>query len=362
MKRIALSGGGTGGHLYPALAIGEAFLAGGPDREILFIGSERGLESRVVPEAGLPFLALPSSGWRGKGASDRVRFLAGLARGVGGATAALRRFRPDALIATGSYVALPALIAARLLRIPYFLQEQNRVPGRVIQLMAPGARALFLGMEVEAGRLSAKPPRFVTGNPLRAAFLEQAAAARGERGALPRLLVFGGSRGATTINRAVAETLPALAGRLDFEALVQTGSADWEATRRALAPLGARARVLPYIENMPEEMAGSSLVLCRAGAMTLAEIALLGLPAVLVPYPNAVDDHQSHNAAGVAAAGAALVIPDGELRGARLGDVLGELLADPARLAAMGAASAGLARPAATAEILALAEKSLAGF
>ncbi len=361
MKRLALTGGGTGGHLYPALAIGQAFLAESPDRSVLFLGAKRGLESRVVPELGLPFIALPASGWRGKGLVDRLRFLVGLTVSVGLAYRALRRFNADALIATGSYVALPALIAARLLRLPYFLQEQNSVPGKVIQIMAPGARALFLGAEIPGERLSRKAPRFLTGNPLRADFLARAAATVQSGGGRPRLLVFGGSLGASTINRALAGALPKLAPRHDFELTLQTGEADLDETRSALAAIGDRIRVLPYIENMPEAMAASDLVICRAGAMTLAEITLMGLPAILVPYPHAVDDHQTRNAAQLEKAGAAISIPDAQFTSDRIAELLDELWREPARIDAMAVASAGLARPGATVEILASMEKNLAG-
>jgi len=363
VKRLLLTGGGTGGHVYPALALGEAFLAGGDGREVLFVGSHRGLEARIVPAAGLPFRGLTMRGFRGKGLGERLLFPGEAALATLRAAVILRRFRPDAVLATGSFASLPVLAAARLLRLPYFLQEQNSVPGQVIRLFAPGARGLFLAFPEAAARLSGRPPRRVTGNPVRAAIRARARRRRAE-GPPPgprRLLIFGGSRGARRLNEAACEALPRLARHADFEALLQTGEADAERIRAALADLGPRVQVRAYIENMPEEMARSHWVICRSGAMTLAEITLMGLPAVLVPFPHAVDDHQTLNARALVDAGAAVLVPDAELDGAGLADLLERLWEEPEREEAMARASRSLGRPEATAEILAGMEKTLAG-
>jgi len=343
--------------------VGRAFLAAGGERELLFVGSQRGLEARVVPLAGLPYRGLPTRGWRGKGAGERILFLRDATLGVASAVGLMRRFRPDAVLGTGSYASLPVLAAARLLRVPYFLQEQNSVPGQVIRLFSPGARALFLAYEEAAQRLSPRPPHFVTGNPLREEFLALAAARRaaGRPAGTRRLLVFGGSHGASSLNRAVADALPALACDFEFEAVVQTGEKEYAAIRDALAGLAPSVKVLPYLENMAEEMARSHWVLCRSGAMTLAEITLMGLPAILVPFPHAVDDHQTRNAGVLASAGAARLIADEELDGPRLAATLVELWRSPSAEGEMSRASASLGRPDATTAILDLMEKNLAG-
>lgn len=361
MRRLMVTGGGTGGHIYPALAIAQAFLAGGEGREARFVGSRRGLESQLVPRAGLPFLGLAVRGFRGKGALDRLLFFVELLPATLRALLALLRFRPDAVLATGSFASLPLLLAARVARRPYFLQEQNSVPGRVIALFAGGARALFLAYPEAGERLSPRPPRVLTGNPLRAEFVAFAAERRTPAPSAPlRLLAFGGSRGARRLNAALRDALPRLRERFELEAVLQTGPEELAVTRAALGEEARGLRVEAYLDDMPAQMARADLVLCRAGAMTLAEIALLGLPALLVPYPHAVDDHQSANARALERAGAARVIPDAELDGPRLERELETLLADPAARRRMAAASAGLGRPEACADILRAVEKSLA--
>ena len=362
MRRLLVTGGGTGGHIYPALAVARGFLAGGSDRTVGFVGSRRGLEARLVPPTGIPFRALPVRGFRGKGLAERLLFLPELALSTLQALALVARFRPDAVFATGSFASLPLLIAALLARRPIFLQEQNSVPGRVIGLFARRARAVFLAYPEAALRLDSGARCQLTGNPLREEFLTLAGP-RPPRapGAPRRLLAFGGSRGARSLNAALREGLPLLAREFPLAALIQTGDAEAAETAAALASLAPAVEVAAYLDDMPARMAGADWVLCRAGAMTLAEITLLGLPALLVPFPHAVDDHQSANARALAAAGAALVIADEELDGPRLAAALAELWRDPAREAAMAAASAALGRPQATADILSAMEKSLAG-
>ncbi|MBM4118300.1 undecaprenyldiphospho-muramoylpentapeptide beta-N-acetylglucosaminyltransferase [bacterium] len=365
MRRLLVTGGGTGGHIYPALALARGFLAAaapGEARAALFVGSRRGLEARLVPAAGIPFRALPMRGFRGKGPLERLLFLPELLVSVARALALLREFQPDAVLATGSFASLPVLIAARLARRPIFLQEQNSVPGRVSALFARRARTVFIAYPEAARRLGAGARCQLTGNPLR----EELLALAGPRparapGAPPRLLAFGGSRGAHSLNAALRAGLPLLARECRFEALIQTGEAERAETAAALAALAPAVQVAAYLDDMPARLAAADWVLCRAGAMTLAEITLLGLPALLVPYPHAVDDHQTANARALAEAGAALLIPDAELDGPRLAAALAALWRDPARGAAMAAASAALGRPRATADILAALEKSLAG-
>lgn len=369
MRRLLVTGGGTGGHIYPALALARGFLAAAAPSETraaLFVGSRRGLEARLVPAAGIPFRALPMRGFRGKGALERLLFLPELLVSVVKALAILRGFRPDAVLATGSFASLPVLIAARLAGRPIFLQEQNSVPGRVIALFARRARAVFIAYPEAERRLGAGARCRLTGNPLREELLTLALTLEGPRparapGTPLRLLAFGGSRGARSLNAALREALPRLAAEFPFTALVQTGEAEAATTAAALAALAPAVEVAAYVDDMPAQLAAADWVLCRAGAMTLAEITLLGLPALLVPYPHAVDDHQTANARALAEAGAARVIADAELDGVRLAEELGALWRDPARGAAMAAASAALGRPRATADILAAMEKSLAG-
>lgn len=360
MRRLLVTGGGTGGHIYPALAVARAFLAASEERRVRFVGSRRGLESQLVPAGGIPFSALPIRGWRGKGPLQRLLFLAELGVAVLGALAILLRERPEAVFATGSFASLPVLLAARLARRPLFLQEQNSVPGRVIRLFAGRASAVFIAYEAAARRLPARARTQLTGNPLREEFVALSRRPRAAD-APRRLLVFGGSRGAHSLNAAIAEALPLLAREFPLEALVQTGPAERDDVAAALSPLAPGVSVAAYLEDMPQRLAAADWVVCRAGAMTLAELTALGLPAVLVPFPHAVDDHQSANAQALVDAGAAVLIPDRELDGDRLADTLASLWREPGREAAMAAASGALGRPDATATILAAMEKSLVG-
>jgi UDP-N-acetylglucosamine--N-acetylmuramyl-(pentapeptide) pyrophosphoryl-undecaprenol N-acetylglucosamine transferase len=357
-----VTGGGTGGHIYPALALARGWLSRGEGRSVRFVGSRRGMEAGLVSAAGIPFHALPVRGFRGKGPVQRLLFLLELIPAILGALILILRHRPEAVIATGSFASLPLLSAARLSRLPYFLQEQNSVPGRVIAMFAGGARGLFLAYPEAGERLASGPPRVLSGNPLRDEFLARTGDIRRERDPGPlRLLAFGGSLGARRLNAALREALPGLLTGGAVEAVLQTGPAELAITREALASSGKAARVEAYLHDMPEQMLRADLVICRAGAMTLSEITLLGLPAILVPFPHAVDDHQSANAEALVRAGAALLIPDEQLDGPRLVELLAPLLADPERRREMAAASARLGRPEACAIILDGVEKSLAG-
>jgi len=356
VKRLVVTGGGTGGHVTPALALALAFLEDGADREVLYLGSARGLEARSAPAAGLPFEGIPARGFRGKSLAGKALFLVTLLRGFFAARGALRRFEPEALLATGSYVSLPVILAARLAGVPVFLQEQNSVPGSVNRLASRWAKAVFTAFP-EAQRFFGHAKRVERlGNPLRPGFAT--VPERPAEGSW-NLLVTGGSLGARTLCRAAAEALPRLAEGLDFRALVQTGEAEFERTREALAGLGERVRVTPFLDDMPERMAAADLVLARAGAMTLAELTALGRPSILVPYPHATDDHQTANARSLVEAGAARLIPDAELDGDRLLAELEDLLGDRESLAAMAEASRGLGRPEAASLILEALENLL---
>lgn len=358
MKRLLVTGGGTGGHVYPAVSVAQRFLAGGPGREALYLGSGRGLEARVSEQYGLPFHAIPARGFRGKSLTGRILFLTTLLRGFLAARRRLRRFGPDAVLATGSYVSLPVLLAARLEGVPVFIQEQNSVPGSANRLGARWARRIFLAFPEAARYFPEGVDKQETGNPLRPDFSGVEVPPAGVE---PRLLVFGGSLGARRLCEAAAEALPRLAERHCFSAVVQTGDSCLEETESALAAMGERVEVHAYLDDMPERMAAADLVVSRAGAMTLAELTALGRPSLLVPFPLAVDDHQTRNALSLVRAGAARLIPDGEMDGARLFLELDELLGDASLRETMAAASRSLARPDAAGDIVEAMEKCLAG-
>lgn len=352
--RVVLSGGGTGGHVYPALAIGEA-LRQLADVELLYVGTADGLEARVVPPHGVPFEAIPAAGVIRKSPAAALRGLWLLARGALRARAVLARFRPHAVVGTGGYASAPVVWAACRMGVPTLIHEQNAVPGVTNRWLSRCADVVAVPHPEVAARFPAARRVVVTGNPVRPAILaadRDACRARlGMAGLRHVVLVVGGSRGARTLNEAVLGLLPAWLG------WQETGLA-WVTGERYHAEMAARAReagydpaththvrIMPYAHAMEELLAASDLVVARAGAITLAEITARGLPAVLVPSPNVTHDHQRHNARLLERAGAAVVIEDHRCGPERLGAAIRALLGDPSRLQAMAAASRRLGRP-----------------
>jgi len=349
--RVVMSGGGTAGHVYPALTVADRFAAA-PD-EVVFVGTPNGLEARLVPVAGVAFRGLSAAGF------DRARpwTLVTSTLRIAASTATAWRWlgakRPDVVIGFGGYVSIPVGLAAALRRIPLVLHEQNSVPGLANKVLSRWARAVGVTYE-ESATLLAHPDRVVlTGNPVRPAVL----AASRERGraalGLPEdstvLLAFGGSRGARHLNSAMVGLRDALLAIPDLRVVHVTGAAEVEAVRASLETSGGdgagRWKVVAYLDDMGSALAASDLVVARAGATSIAEITALGLPAVLVPYPYATDDHQTKNAAAMVAHGAAQLVADSELDGERFGDIVVGLLSDPERRASMAAASRALGRP-----------------
>jgi UDP-N-acetylglucosamine--N-acetylmuramyl-(pentapeptide) pyrophosphoryl-undecaprenol N-acetylglucosamine transferase len=367
-----IAGGGTGGHVTPALALGEELQRRG--ERLLFIGSERGLEARLVPEAGFELVSLPSQQVMGRSLLGRVRGALGILASVSRARRELKRCRADAVLSVGGYAAMPAALAALTLRTPLFLVEPNAVPGRVNRLCARFARRVFVGFEGATALLGGARERTeCTGVPLRSALVqafasaqapgpgdssapaeERAAAGRRKPHAPFRLLIFGGSQGARQINHALMRAAPHLA-HLGVEVFHQAGEADREAVLGAYADAGLPVAVVAFERDMPTRYAWADIVVCRSGALTVAELALAGLPALLVPYPYAADNHQAANARELEGAGAAKLVEgldDSDESGARLAGILAELFAAPERLVAMGDAASSLARPDAAAHII----------
>jgi UDP-N-acetylglucosamine--N-acetylmuramyl-(pentapeptide) pyrophosphoryl-undecaprenol N-acetylglucosamine transferase len=347
----AIAGGGTGGHVTPALALAEAVAARG-DQPFL-LGGEIGLERRLVPEAGFELVTLPSGQVMGKGAAAVVRSAFATARGVLAAWRELGARRARVLISVGGYASVPGVIAAALRRIPIALVEPNAMPGRANRLAARAARGVFVQFAAAADVLRRTSGVSVVGAPLRSALVAsfRSARPRATPGVPLRLLVFGGSQGARQLNDAMIEAAPRLAAA-GYQIFHQTGEADRERVASAYAAAGIDARVVAFERDMPARYAESDLALCRSGALTVAELAMAGLPALLVPYPFAADDHQTANARAAAEAGAAIVLPSRPLATSDLLSALSELAAHPDRLVAMSAAAARLARPDAATTIV----------
>ncbi len=348
----AIAGGGTGGHVTPALALAEAIAARG---EVPFLlGGEIGLERRLVPEAGFELVTLPSGQLMGRGAAAQIHAVFATLRGALVARRELGNRRASVLISVGGYASVPGVIAAALRRIPIALVEPNAMPGRANRLAARFARGVFVQFEAAAGALRRSGGVAVVGAPLRQALVAafRSALPRRAPGKPLRLLVFGGSQGARQINDAMIEAAPRL-DRTGFEIFHQTGEADRERVAAAYAAAGITAEVVVFERDMPARYAASDLALCRSGALTVAELAMAGLPALFVPYPHAADDHQSANARAAAEAGAAIVLPSRPLAAGDLLRALADLAARPEQLVAMGAAASRLARPDAAERIVA---------
>lgn len=346
---VLIMAGGTGGHIYPALAV-AAYLRT-HDVPLLWLGTRRGLEARLVPEAGYPLLTITISGLRGKNVATLLLAPFKLLLALWQSVVLMLRIRPAAVLGMGGFASGPGGVAAWLLRVPLLLHEQNAILGLTNRLLAPLACCCLEAFPGTFDRAAA----IHTGNPVRAAIAALAAPRERlvHRTAPLRLLVLGGSLGAATLNRLVPEALAGLAAEAPDEIVVWHQSGDQHYAETA-ARYGGRkidARVEPYIDDMSAAYAWADLVVCRAGAMTIAELAAAGLGAILVPYPYAVDDHQTANAEFLRAAGAAVLIQERELTPSRLAALIGELGAARARLMDMAVAARQLARPDAAEQV-----------
>jgi UDP-N-acetylglucosamine--N-acetylmuramyl-(pentapeptide) pyrophosphoryl-undecaprenol N-acetylglucosamine transferase len=347
--RVVLAGGGTGGHVIPALAIARELQARN-GAEILFIGTPRGIENKLVPAAGFELRLTQVGALKNVSLARRLQTLTDLPRAIFACWKMLADFCPDVVIGVGGYASGPAMLAAWLRRIPTLAFEPNFVPGFANRVMARLVSAAAVHFE-ETRRYFRKPR--VTGVPVRPEFFRIASR---PAGAQPTLLVFGGSQGAAAINRAVIESLPALRAAIpDLRLIHQTGERDYQDAQAAHLRAGVPAEVSAFIHDMPAAFAQADLLLCRSGASTVGEIAAAGKPAIFVPFPRAADDHQMRNARALEEHGAAMVIPEAQLSSATLVKAVNELLADPTRLQQMGERARALAHPAATAEIAEMA-------
>ncbi len=348
--RILIMAGGTGGHVFPALAVADALRARGAT--VSWLGTRAGIEARVVPAAGLPIRFLSIRGLRGKGALGWALAPLRLSRALVQAVGVLWRERPHAVLGMGGFVTGPGGVAARLLRRPLLIHEQNAVAGLTNRLLAPFASRV---LEAFPGTFPAARHALHTGNPVRGPITALPAPQvrfTGRQGPL-RLLVIGGSLGAEALNR----TLPEALGQLDTaqrpQVWHQSGERLFEAARGYYRAAGVEARVVPFIEDMAAAYAWADLVLCRAGALTVTELANAGVAALLVPYPHAVDDHQTHNAESLVRAGAAQLLPQTRFDAVALREHLHAFAGAQGRerLLEMAGAARALARPQAAEEV-----------
>lgn len=360
--RYLLAGGGTSGHVNPALAIAEQIKKEDPEADIRFCGTARGIEHEIVPRAGYPFIAIRARGLPRRLSAELFRALADFLAGRRQCRRLIRTFRPDVVIGTGGYVCSPVVAAAASMHVPILLHEQNAFPGRSNRLMARRSQMVCISFPGTERWFSAGTPIVLTGNPVRSLFfqLEREEARRLLQidPAQPVVLAMGGSLGAQSINQAILGLDPWLrdpaawpAGRRP-QIHLAAGQRQYDAVAAAAAGF-SWLKVSAYIHDIHLVMAAADLLICRSGAITCSELAALGRPAVLVPYPYAAGDHQTYNARVFADAGAALLCPDQQLNAGWLADNLRSLLADPDRLDGMGRAAKTLARPDAAAAICA---------
>jgi UDP-N-acetylglucosamine--N-acetylmuramyl-(pentapeptide) pyrophosphoryl-undecaprenol N-acetylglucosamine transferase len=360
-----VAGGGTAGHVQPAIAIARGLVARGHRASsIELVGSERGIESRLVPAAGFALTLLPGRGIERRLSLQNVRSLFSLVVAFGRAWRLVGKKRPRVIVSVGGYASVPCALAAVLRRVPIVVAEQNSAPGAANRLVGRFAKACAVSFEG-----TPLPRAVVTGNPVRPEVLaiDRARDAMGARTKLDiehgrrMVLAFGGSLGALRINRAVVEAVRMWAGRSDLHVRHVVGSRDWDEIAGSGSPVppGAplRYQAIEYDDDMPTSLAAADLVVCRSGSSTSFELLAAGLPAVLVPSPHVTADHQTANARHLERAGAAVVVPDAELDGPRLVAEVDALLDDPRRLSAMAAAARAAARPDAADAIAALVEE-----
>lgn len=359
---VVLAGGGTGGHLYPALAIADALREARPDVHVLFVGARRGLEARVLPERGEDHVLLSVYGIDRKRPLGSWRALTGLAAALVQVVRLFQQRRPEVVVVTGGYAGAPAGIVAGLMGIPLVLQEQNSVPGAVTKLLTRFAQRIHVAYPEAIARLPVGASRcVVSGNPVRPPSTKDRAEARALFG-VPAdvLLVFvtGGSQGSLALNRGVAAYVEAVEGDdLDrpevLHLLWATGRKHFESVDAALAAIGHPEWVhaVPYVDAMPAALSAADAALSRAGAMTTAEFVNQGLPAILVPLPTSAENHQMFNARALELAGAARVVPEPELTPGRLAAELADLASDAEVLSVMRSNALRRARPHATREI-----------
>jgi UDP-N-acetylglucosamine--N-acetylmuramyl-(pentapeptide) pyrophosphoryl-undecaprenol N-acetylglucosamine transferase len=354
--RLIVTGGGTGGHIYPAIEVARQMKEMLPSSSVLYVGTKAGMESRIVPREGLEFATVRSSGVMGKSPAVAAKGLVSASMGIKDAAGILRSFRPDVVLGTGGYASGPVVLSAYLLGIPEAIQEQNAVPGKTNQILSRVSGRTFAAWEYSRRFFSGGDRVMVTGNPVRKVLLnatrEEGRRYYGIPGDARVVLLLGGSRGAKALDEAGIEM--ARGGLGDAWMVFITGT---EYYGKVVSRLEARPEngidcartgdiiVRPYEHNMAMAYRAADLVVGRAGGMTLSEVTALGLPSVLVPSPNVAGNHQEHNARALEEAGAALVVREDADVQARVRDAALSLLGDAARLSEMGKASLTLGRP-----------------
>jgi UDP-N-acetylglucosamine--N-acetylmuramyl-(pentapeptide) pyrophosphoryl-undecaprenol N-acetylglucosamine transferase len=346
--RVIIAGGGTGGHVIPALAIAQQ-LKKNFGAEVLFIGTARGIETRLVPQAGYPLELIQVGALKNVSLMTRIKTMFDLPRAIAASSRMLSKFDPEVVIGVGGYASGPAMVAAIRRGLPTLAFEPNVVPGFANRMIARWVSGAAVHFE-ETCRYF--PRCKVTGVPVREAFFNIPATSSVKTGSAPTLLVFGGSQGARAINQAMIESLAGLQAKIPrIHVIHQTGQRDYDRVLAAYQQSGISGEVHKFIEDMPGTFGRADLLVCRSGASSVAEIAAAGKPAIFVPFPAAADDHQNVNARALERAGAAVVVEESNLGAAYLVETIAVLIGDRSRLQSMSAAARTLAHPKAVEEI-----------
>ena len=347
--KLIIAGGGTGGHLFPGIAVAEEFLSRDPANEVLFVGTERGIEARAVPAAGYRLELIAAAGIRGKGVLSQMKGAAMMMYGYAQSRKILKSFRPDVVLGVGGYASLPMVLAAGGMAIPRFIHEQNAIPGLTNRLLARFASKVFITLE-ESARYFPSAATQLTGNPLRRQILDMvtkvnpASISPLSQGVF-QLFIFGGSQGAHAINAAMIEALPTLkTSPIRLAITHQTGEKESAEVAAAYRSAGVEAQVTPFISDMAAEYAAADLIICRAGATTIAEVTACGKACLFIPFPHAVDDHQRRNAEALLKKDACFMMLEQELTGTTLAESILTLANDPVLVQHTGDLAFSLAR------------------
>jgi UDP-N-acetylglucosamine--N-acetylmuramyl-(pentapeptide) pyrophosphoryl-undecaprenol N-acetylglucosamine transferase len=352
--KILIAGGGTGGHLFPALAVAEAFKKRDPGNQIVFAGSRRGLESKFVAREGYELRTIDAGALKGKGVMGKLRSLAAIPNGLWQSWSLLRSVRPALVLGVGGYASGPVVLAAWAAGYRTAIHEQNSFAGLSNRILGRFVDRVFISFEGSADHFP-RSKTVLTGNPVRKRLQQGSAPSCREEKKDFTLFIFGGSQGAHRLNQAMEESLPSLKdpqGKTRF--IHQTGDLDYDYVRAYYEREGVKAEIHRFIHDMDQAYAAADLILCRAGATTLFELMAVGKAAILVPYPHAANDHQTLNAKALVEAGAALMVADKDMNGQVLSRMVRELKDDPERLKKMGERAAVLAQPRAAEKIVEL--------
>jgi len=352
--KVLIAAGGTGGHIYPGIAVAKEIVGRNSESKVLFVGTARGLETKIVPENGFELALINSAGLKNVGLLGKLKGLLILPKSFLEARALIKNFQPNVVVGAGGYVSGSVLLMASLLRVPTLVMDSNALPGFTNRRLAPFVTKAALTFEEAVPYFGKKA--IVTGNPVRKEFFDIQPKQRGEQ---LNLLIFGGSQGARAINLAMVDALENLQSfKNQLQITHQTGELDFESVQKGYAEMGwETANVLRYISDMVSEFAKTDLIICRAGATTCAEVAAAGKAAIMIPLPTAADDHQRKNAEALVGKGAAKMILQTDLSGESLAREIKELIEKPERITEMERAAKKLAKADAAKVTVDLIEK-----